>query len=80
MQRCKYAEGLIEHCLYLIHREIEGKEKDNIRILRYVSFLSSLGPGVPLGPMCSKTSALALTAISGCCVNAYMVKASNAAV
>ena len=49
-------------------------------ILRYLSSLSFLASGVPLGPKCSKTSALALTAISGCCVNAYMVNAINAAV
>ena len=70
MQRREYAQGFIEHCLYLMHCEVEGKKSDSERILQYLSFLSSSGPGVPFSPMCSKTSALALTAISGCCVNA----------
>ena len=69
MQRREYTEGLVEYRLYLIEREMEDERDNNERLLRYLSFLSSLGPGVPLGPTCSKTSALALTAISGCCVN-----------
>ena len=70
MNRRENAESFIEHRLDLMHCEIEGKWNGSERVVRYVSFLSSLGPGVPSGPMCSKTSALALIAISGCCVNA----------
>ena len=69
MQRREHAEGLVEHRLYLMNCQIEGEENGGERTLRYLSFLISWEPGVPSGPMYSKTSALALAATSGCCVN-----------
>jgi len=69
MQRREYAESLVEHRLHFMNREMKGKENGGERISQYLSFLSSWEPGVPLGPIYSKTSALALAATSGCCVN-----------
>jgi hypothetical protein len=80
VQRREYAKGLVAHCLCLIRHETEGKGSNSERTLRYLSFLSSLESGVPLGPTCCKTSVLALAIISGCYVKAQMVNAINAAV